>query len=71
MTSNVTIYHIPADYIKVKIADSKCCLNIIDSPGFGDTRGHAWDLKIAEMIQCVLKKLDTLDYLVLVVKADQ
>ena len=71
MTSSVTIYHIPASEIKVPIADVPCCINLIDTPGFGDTRGPTWDLIIADMIKGILKKLDTLDYLVLAVKADQ
>ena len=73
MTSTVNIYHLPHDQIKVPIAfnNMNCCLNIIDTPGFGDTRGEEWDKKIGYMIQSTLLKLSTLDYLVLVVKATE
>ena len=44
MTSEVTIYHIPSGEIKQQIcAEGICCVNIIDTPGFGDTRGPQWD----------------------------
>ena len=48
MTDNVTIYHIPAEHI-VEHVDKrkKKCINIIDTPGFGDTRGPDWDGRIS------------------------
>ena len=73
MTSKVTIYHIPNDFIAHhphKSAEG-CCVNIIDTPGFGDTRGAVWDKKIANMIGTLLKSLFTLDYICLVVKSTE
>ena len=44
MTSAVTIYHIPHDDIVNNLSEEKqTCINLIDTPGFGDTRGPAWD----------------------------
>ena len=39
MTSDVTIYHIPAEYIVNKVNQAPCCINIVDTPGLGDPRG--------------------------------
>ena len=39
ITSSVTIYHIPAEHIKKKVSMEPCCINIIDTPGLGDSRG--------------------------------
>lgn len=72
MTSEVTIYHIPADEIKVKLCEQgvgKTCVNIIDTPGFGDTRGPKWDEKIFEMLSQLLHELESLDYFMIVVKS--
>ena len=69
MTSDVTIYHIPQSYIKKSLSKVPCCINIIDTPGFGDTRGQVWDDKITQMFEGLLHELDTLDYLMLTVKA--
>ena len=70
MTSSVTVYHIPASEIVNGFAKEKsCCVNVIDTPGFGDTRGPKWDSKIFEMIAGLLKSLATLDYIMMVVKS--
>ena len=70
MTSEVTIYHIPADEIKQKISThDQCCVNIIDTPGFGDTRGAKWDEMIFEMLSQLLHEIDSLDYFMIVVKS--
>ena len=71
MTSTVTIYHIPAEHIVNKINSNNSCINIIDTPGFGDTRGMAWDIKIFNMISNLLNSLSTLDYMLMVVKATE
>ena len=71
MTSTVTIYHIPAEFIVNKISKENCCINIIDTPGFGDTRGHEWDWKIFNMITNLLKSMESLNYLLMVVKATE
>ena len=69
MTSKVSIYHIPYSKQVNHLSTTPACINIIDTPGFGDTRGATWDQKIATMIGNLLKELMTLDYLMLVVKA--
>ena len=71
MTSTITIYHIPSEHIVNKINSNNCCINIIDTPGFGDTRGMAWDIKIFNMISNLLNSLSTLDYMLMVVKATE
>ena len=53
------------------MSNDKHCINIIDTPGFGDTRGAVWDYKIFEMIKGCLTELQTLDYITLVVKATE
>ena len=53
------------------LSTGKHCINIIDTPGFGDTRGQVWDHKIFEMIRGLLNTLKTLDYVGLVVKATE
>jgi len=70
VTSAVTIYHIKSEWIKRPInPNRRACINIIDTPGFGDTRGIAWDQLIYNMIEKTLKNLKMLDYVLLVVKA--
>ena len=68
MTSDVSIYHIPHNLIVNNLSNTPSCINIIDTPGFADTRGAAWDEKIKNMIIALLKRLETLDYLCIVVK---
>ena len=46
MTSDVNVYHIPSTALKKDLFAKTCCINIVDTPGFGDTRGAAWDAKI-------------------------
>ena len=70
MTSNVTIYHIPKKIVINHLKKEPCCLNIIDTPGFADTRGESWDKKISNMISTLLNKntgMKTLDYVLLAV----
>ena len=69
MTSSVTIYHIPSEYIVNYPSESPCCINIIDTPGFGDTRGHAWDVMISKMITALLKTITTLNYILITCKS--
>ena len=73
MTSDVTIYHISSEIIEKNIfgANAPCCVNIIDTPGFGDSRGINWDRKIEEMCKGLLYQLECLDYVMCVVKASQ
>ena len=70
MTSKVTIYHVPQKYIVNPINKQACCINIIDTPGFGDTRGVQWDNKISSMVALLLKMVQELDYILLTVKSD-
>ena len=67
-TSEVTIYHIGWQQIKRSPNGIKFCINIIDTPGLADTRGQQWDLKIQKMIQALLEKFETLDYICLPIK---
>ena len=69
MTSSVTIYHIPKEHISNELSTTSCCINIIDTPGFGDTRGPVWDEKIAKMIGKTLHLLTSLDYFLMAVKS--
>ena len=71
MTSTVTIYHIPSTEIINKISKDNCCINIIDTPGFGDTRGHAWDVRIFNMISNLLAGMESLNYMLMIVKATE
>ena len=51
MTDEITIYHVPSTALKVtKVSSTPSCVNIIDSPGLGDTRGPNKDAKIEKMI---------------------
>lgn len=69
-TNCATTYHIPSEWIKAgKFRDQKYCVNIIDTPGYGDTRGPEMDKKIFNMITGSFKQLETLDYVCLVNKA--
>ena len=70
MTSDVSIYHISSSEIQNKIFGDEinCCVNIIDTPGFGNTRGIKWELKIEKMIKGTLMNLEYLDYVTCVVK---
>lgn len=54
-----------------KISAEPSCVNIIDTPGFGDTRGSEYDQIFFQMIAAVLKEIETLDYIMLVVKATE
>lgn len=72
MTSKITIYHIPHTVIVNGINANQHCINIVDTPGFGDTRGPKWDSKISSMVATLLNErtgLQNLDYLLLTVKA--
>ena len=71
MTSTVTIYHIPCRYIVNKISKDNCCINIIDTPGFGDTRGRVWDVKIFNMITNLLTTIESINYIMMTVKATE
>ena len=45
MTSDITIYHVPSTALKGNMLSSKpCCVNVIDTPGLGDTRGPNKDM---------------------------
>ena len=54
-----------------QVSKDKSCINIVDSPGFGDTRGQAWDLKIFNMISNLLESIESLNYMFMVVKATE
>ena len=67
----MTIYHIPSRDIVNGLSREPCCINLIDTPGFGDTRGPEWDKKISQMITELLGGIPTLDYILMVVKATE
>ena len=69
MTSSVTIYHLPSSNIVKFPYKGKCCVNIIDTPGFGDTRGPAWDKIISQMLSQLLNTIEMLDYIMIAVKS--
>lgn len=72
VTSSVKIYHIPSSWIKdanFSNNGSRYCINIMDTPGFGDTRGLEMELTLNAMIQETLKGLDSIDNILLVVKS--
>ena len=53
VTSSVKIYHIPSSWIKEAHFSnnrSRYCINIMDTPGFGDTRGLEMELTLNAMI---------------------
>ena len=57
MTNSVTIYHIPASAIVNKVGKYSSCINIIDTPGFGDRRGIEWDVRVFNMISNLLNSM--------------
>ena len=60
LTSSVTTYHIPSNWIKhgrFNHNKDPYCINIIDTPGFGDTRGLEMEKCINEMIKILYKVL--------------
>lgn len=76
VTSQVTIYHIPSRWIKKNRLtsasnDSAYCINLIDTPGFGDTGGACIDKGIFTMISASLKKLEAIDFILLTTKASE
>jgi hypothetical protein len=74
MTSSVTTYHIPSNWIKhgrFNHNKDPYCINIIDTPGFGDTRGLEMEKCINEMIKNSLQSIDTIDSIFLVVKSNE
>ena len=71
MTSEVSVYHIPYSQIKKDLFEYPSCINIIDTPGFNDTRGFEWDRKIEAMIKGLLHKLDHLDYITITIKSTE
>ena len=71
LTSTVTIYHIPSDQIVNSLSVQQCCVNIIDTPGFGDTRGPEWDNKIADMLSATFESLAKIDYVLMVIKSSE
>ena len=53
VTSSVKIYHIPSSWIKeahFSNNGSRYCINIMDTPGFGDTRGLEMEFTLNAMI---------------------
>jgi len=69
-TNCTTTYHIPSEWIQGgRFSDQRYCINIIDTPGYGDTRHPDMDRKIFSMITNTFKQLETLDYVCLVNKA--
>ena len=69
MTSSVTIYHLPSSKIVNHPFKERCCINVIDTPGFGDTRGTEWDRIISSMLTQLLNTIEMLDYIMIVIKS--
>ncbi len=73
ITSSFTIYHIPSSWIKqarFNTNEAPYCINIIDTPGFADTRGLNQDFLCNFMLKEVLNQLDTIDNILLVVSSN-
>ena len=73
ITKNVVIYHIPKAFItqyNTMGIDQKC-INLIDTPGFGQSGGTAEDEKVASCLVEMVKELKHLDYICLCVKASE
>ena len=70
MTSEITIYHVPSTALDVgKLSSVPCCVNIIDTPGFGDTRGPSKDAQIEQMLTQLLRTIPSFNYISVVFKA--
>ena len=66
VTDEVNIY-----YIRTSIEDMKY-IRIVDTPGFGDTRGIEYDKKIIDMIrETFTKKCDTINAICFVAKSNE
>lgn len=66
VTDNVNIY-----YIRTKLSDLQF-LRIVDTPGFGDTRGLDYDKKIIDMIrETFTKNCDTINAICFVAKSNE
>ena len=66
VTDDVNIY-----YIRTSIEDMKY-IRIVDTPGFGDTRGIEYDKKIIDMIrETFTKKCDTINAICFVAKSNE
>ena len=71
-THKATTYHIPNDWIQnrqSRFRDDRYCINIIDTPGYGDTSGPQRDAFIFAQITNTFKIIEHLDYVFLVNKA--
>ena len=73
----MTVYHIPSEYIEKHFGPlnqsgeaSECCINLVDVPGFADVGGEEKDLQIFNLISVFLNKIESIDYIFLVVKSD-
>ena len=74
VTSSCKIYHIPSTWIKEFLFTKDglpYCINIIDTPGYGDTRGLDMEIALKKMIEETLKGLDTVDNILLVVRSSE
>ena len=65
------MYHIPQSMIKNKINGKSCGINIIDTPGYGDTEGLEKDEKTKRMLHHLFKSFESLDYLIIVSKSSE
>ncbi len=51
------------------MSESPHCINIIDTPGFGDTAGIEKDLELQKLVSELLKSLESIDFILIVNKA--
>ena len=68
VTNNVNIYNIRINNSLIKFP----CFKIVDTPGFGDTRGLDFDKKIIEMIEDTFKnRCDSINAICFVAKSNE
>ena len=70
-TQHIVMYHIPQSMIKNKINGISCGINLIDTPGYGDTEGLEKDEKTKRMLHHLFKSFEHLDYLIIVSKSSE
>ena len=65
------MYHVPQSMIKIKINGISSGINIIDTPGYGDTEGLEKDEKTKRMLHHLFRSFEHLDYLIIVSKSSE
>ena len=57
--------------IKNQIYGRPCGINIVDTPGYGDTEGTAKDEITKRMLHHLFRSFDVIDYLLIVSKSNE